>query len=111
MGEDAVAAAFLDAANDANLEGVFGGVVCVDWVGGVLDEAAGGDGLGVVRAREASRDNEGENPVVSNFCAPLAKDVSEVGFVCGLLASDNRWRAERGTEGAVSSFGVRDSPR
>lgn len=82
----------------------------MDWVGEVLDEAAGGDGLGVVRASETSRDNEGESPVVSKFCTPLAKDASEVGFVCGLLASDSRWRAERGTGGAVSSFGVRDSP-
>jgi pyruvoyl-dependent arginine decarboxylase (PvlArgDC) len=106
-----VVAAFLDAANDANLEGVLGGVICVDRAGEALDEAAGGDGLGVVRAREASRDNGGVTPAASGFCAPLAKDASEVGFVCDLLASDNRWRAERGTDGVVSSFGVSEVPR
>ena len=83
----------------------------MDRVGDTLDEAAGGDGLGVVRARGASRDNEGGTPVVSSFCTPLAKDASEVAFVCGLLASDNRWRAERGTDGAVSSFGVSEVSR
>ena len=85
-------------------------MVCEDWVGEALDEAAGGDELGVVRAREASRDNEGAAPVVSSFGTPLAKDASEVGFVCSLLASDNRWRAESVTDEAVSSFGVSEAP-
>lgn len=88
-----------------------GGAICADVEGEALDEVAGGDGLGVVRAREASRDNGGVIPAASGFCAPLAKDASEVGFVCDLLASDNRWRAERGTDGVVSSFGVSGTPR
>lgn len=85
-------------------------MVCEDRVGEAPDEAAGGDGLGVARAREASRDNEWETPVVSSICTPLAKDASEVGFICGLLESDNRWRAESVTDGAVSSFGISEAP-
>ena len=85
-------------------------MICEDRVGEALDEAAGGDRLGVVRAREASRDDGWATPVVSSFCAPLAKDASEVGFVCCLLASDNRWRAESVTDDAVSSFGVSEAP-
>ena len=86
----------------------------MDRVGETPDEVAAGDGLGVVRAREASRDNAGVTPAASGFCAPLAKDASEVGFVCDLLASDSRWRAERGTDGVVPSFevsGVSEVPR
>ena len=85
-------------------------MVCEDRVGEALDEAAGGDGLGVVRAREASRDNEWTTSVVSSFCTPLAKDASEVGFVCSLFASDNRWRAESVTDDAASSVGVSEAP-
>lgn len=100
---DAVAAAFPEAANDANFEGILGGVIWVDRVGEAPDEV---DGLGVVRAREASRDNGGVTPAIWGFCAPLAKEASEVGFICDLLASDSRWRAERGTGGKVCSVGV-----
>ena len=85
-------------------------MICEDRVGEALDEAAAGDKLGVVRAREASRDDGWAAPVVSIFCTPLAKDASEVGFVCSLFASDNRWRAESVTDDAASSVGVSEAP-
>jgi hypothetical protein len=108
MGRDGAVAAFLDAANDANLEGALGGVICMDRADEELEVVGGGE-LGVVRAREADHDNGGVTPAVSSFCAPLAKDAS--GFVCDLLASDNRWRAERGTDGVGSSVGASGAPR